>query len=78
MKKIIFSIVIILVIFFICFVLFDDKDFCLDTGYCKTGLKIQTEFGLVEINKENCLNHNWQWDDKNKYCNIKQIKINEQ
>ncbi len=73
MKKIIITICImllILIISFLCY-LFDDKDFCLDTSICKEGLEINTEYGLIKINKENCLKYNWKWDDKNKYCNMR-------
>ena len=54
------------------FLFLDNKDTCLDIGYCKQGLKINTESGLIEINKENCKKHNWQWDEKSKSCYIKQ------
>ena len=47
-----------------------NKDTCLDTSICKEGLEINTEYGLVEINKENCLKYNWVWDDKKKSCNL--------
>lgn len=48
--------------------LFDDKDFCLTTGNCAEGLKLNTEYGLIEINKENCLKYNWEWSNGN--CNV--------
>ena len=47
-----------------------DKDVCLDSSVCKEGLGINTEYGLVKINKENCLKYNWFWDDKKKSCNL--------
>lgn len=52
------------------FYLFDDKDSCLDIGICAQGLEINTQYGLVLINKENCLKYNWKWDEKTKSCNI--------
>ena len=47
-----------------------NKDTCLDTSICKEGLEINTEYGLVKINKENCLKYNWFWNDKKKSCNL--------
>lgn len=49
----------------------DDLDTCLDVGICAQGLEINTEYGLVEINQENCLRYNWKWNDKSKYCYIR-------
>ena len=60
-----------LVISFLKFYWLNDQDFCLDTGYCKEGLKINTERGKITINKENCLKYNWKWDEKNKSCNLR-------
>lgn len=48
-----------------------DKDFCLDSSICAEGLELNTEYGLIKINKENCLKYNWKWDDKSKYCNMR-------
>lgn len=36
-----------------------DIDGCLDSGDCAEGLFINTEYGKIEINKENCLKYNW-------------------
>ena len=47
-----------------------DKDVCLDSSVCKEGLEINTEYGLVKINKENCLKYNWVWDNEKKSCNL--------
>ncbi|MBE7707963.1 MAG: hypothetical protein IJ003_00585 [Candidatus Gastranaerophilales bacterium] len=76
MKKffIIPTIIITVIFIFLYLILFDEKDYCLDTGYCKAGLKLNTEYGLIEINEDNCTKYNWEWDNKNKYCNIKQIE----
>ena len=48
-----------------------EKDFCLDTGICKKGLEINTEHGLIEINKENCEKYGWEWREKGKVCNMR-------
>ena len=67
-------IVLILLIYFIYLILIAlidiDKDTCLDSSICKEGLEINTEYGLVKINKENCLKYNWIWNDKKKSCNL--------
>lgn len=46
------------------------KDSCLDSGYCKEGLKINTQFGPIEINKQNCSKYHWQWIEENKACKV--------
>ena len=67
---------IILILFGIlltCFLIyfFDEKDFCLDTGICKEGLELNTEYGLIQINKENCLKYGWGWEEGSGYCNTR-------
>lgn len=47
-----------------------DKDICLDTGICKEGLEVNTNHGLVTINKENCIKYNWLWNEEKRYCNV--------
>ncbi len=49
----------------------DDKDACLDTGICKKGIKINTEYGLIKVNKENCLKYSWKWDKESQTCNMR-------
>ena len=73
MKKIIiiFSIVLLVPTLIFCIYFFDDKDYCLDNGICKEGLELNTEFGLIKINQENCIKYNWIWDSKTKTCNTK-------
>lgn len=48
-----------------------DIDDCLDSGTCAEGLFINTEYGKVEINKENCLKYNWTWNEEQQYCKLK-------
>ena len=76
-KKILFSVGFIFVFVFLYIVVFliseywlDDKDSCLDTGICKQGLEVNTEYGLIKINKETCTQYNWQWIEEYKICNI--------
>jgi|GEM_PF-3176817 len=49
-----------------------DTYFCLDSGgaYCAEGVKTKIDEDLVEINKENCLKYNREWDDDRKWCNL--------
>lgn len=51
--------------------IFDEKDACLDMNICKEGLKVNTEYGLITINEENCQKYNWHWDSKSKRCNLR-------
>lgn len=48
-----------------------DIDDCLDSETCAEGLFINTEYGKVEINKENCLKYNWTWNEEQQYCKLK-------
>lgn len=48
-----------------------DLDVCLDIGLCKEGLPLNTEYGLITINKETCLKYNWEWRDDWKDCHIR-------
>lgn len=59
----------VLMSFVVC-VLFDYNDICLDTGYCKEGLKVNTEYGDVVISKKACKEHNWVWRSKCRDCVI--------
>ncbi len=70
MKKFVFVLLCLIIICTI-FYLFDDKDACLDTGYCKENQIVNTEFGKVLINKNNCLKYKWEWNDIKKTCKLK-------
>ncbi len=74
MKKFVISLIIILVPIILIFIgstiLFDDKDYCLDTGKCIEGLEVNTEYGKVKITKENCLKYNWKWNEEKKWCDL--------
>ena len=50
-------------------------DTCLDTGYCKSGIEINTEYGKIKINKQNCLKYKWKWYEEDKACFISYIAI---
>ena len=74
LKLILKIIILFILIYFIYLILTTlieiDEDTCLDSSICKEGLEISTEYGLVKINKENCLKYNWTWNDKKKSCNL--------
>ncbi len=46
-------------------------DSCLSGGICTEGLEINTEHGRIEINRENCLKYNWQWNENRKWCDVR-------
>lgn len=73
---IIFIVFLIFVIFLFLFhrlrnYIYSDLDFCLDTSTCKQGIEINTEHGLIKINKESCLKYNWTWIEERDYCKLK-------
>ena len=47
-----------------------EKDSCLDTSICKQGIEVNTEYGFVEINYENCLKYGWKWREETKSCDM--------
>ena len=55
--------------------LFDDVDFCLDTGVCQEGLPLNTEKGKIIVNKDTCLDHNGKWDEKYTRCHFPRPKF---
>ena len=77
LKIFIIGIAIVLSIPVILFVnyLFDDLDFCLDTGVCQEGLSLNTEKGKIIVNKDTCLDHNGKWDEKYTRCHFPRPKF---
>ena len=53
------------------FYITDNKDLCLDTGYCKEGLSLNTEFGQITVNQETCIKAHGTWIYDKKYCKFK-------
>lgn len=49
----------------------DEKDFCMDTGICKDGMNVNTKYGKIIIDKENCIKHKWIWNEEKSFCKIK-------
>ena len=68
--KIIVLSFLILFIFGVFYVIKDDKDICLDSGICREGLIINTQYREISINKENCIKYNWLWNDEKRFCKI--------
>ncbi len=66
--KFILIIILFLSLFFLLKII--NTDVCLDSGLCTENLEVNTEYGLIKINKENCLKYNWKWNEKKKYCNM--------
>lgn len=64
--------------FFITYIVFNlfliknaDSDICLDTGFCKEKLNINTKYGNIVVNKNICIKHNWTWLEDAHTCVIK-------
>ena len=74
-KRLYVLILTILLWFVLSFTIFFDiifaRDICLDTSVCDEGLQINTEYGLIEVNKENCEKYGWEWREKGKVCNMR-------
>ena len=62
--------IVIVPIFLFFFMTNNDFDTCLDTGFCKSGIEINTEYGKVKISKQNCLKYNWEWHEKDSSCRL--------
>ena len=62
--------ILFILIFGVFYVIKDDKDICLDSGICREGLIINTQYGEISINKENCIKYNWFWNDEKRFCKI--------
>ncbi len=73
MKKIFMIILFIFSIFVTMFFNYflGNKDFSFDMDIYPEGYEINTEYGLIKINKENCLKYNWKWLEKDKMCNMR-------
>lgn len=62
------------IFFFIVFLLYmlDPVDTCLDTGYCKAGLKLRIDAKKeIIINKQTCLENNGIWLENKQVCHFK-------
>ncbi len=74
LKKIIVSFIFFLIILttalYIAEISGIESDYCIEDGDCKAGRTINTKYGKVFINKENCLQYNWRWNEKRNECKI--------
>lgn len=52
----------------------DDKDVCLDSGWCKEGMEINNENGCFIINKKSCIENGGIWKSDKKICHFKSAK----
>ncbi len=70
MKTFLISLFIIVatVLFILYLHIYDAKDACLDLGFCKEGLILNTENGQIVINEKTCKQENGVWDNKKKVC----------
>ena len=70
-KIIVLSFLILFILIFgVFYVIKDDKYICLDSGICREGLIINTQYREISINKENCIKYNWLWNDEKRFCKI--------
>ena len=70
-KIIVLSFLILFILIFgVFYVIKVDKDICLDSGICREGLIINTQYREISINKENCIKYNWLWNDEKRFCKI--------
>lgn len=49
----------------------DDKDACLDTGYCKEGLFLNLNGKRVMVNEQSCIENNGKWLSVENICQFK-------
>lgn len=48
-----------------------DMELCIDMGICPEGIKMKNDEGvLFEINKENCIKYDYQWNEQNRSCDM--------
>ena len=83
MKNILKNIFVGLIIFLISLVLLVNilssilpkSDYCLEDGDCKAGRIIIINNKEILINKNSCIENNWDWYEKSQYCKIKNVKF---
>ena len=51
------------------------SDYCLEDGDCKAGRIIIINNKEILIDKNSCIENNWDWYEKSKYCKIKNVKF---
>ena len=51
------------------------SDYCLEDGDCKVGRTIIINNKEILIDKNSCIENNWDWYEKSQYCKIKNTKF---
>ena len=51
------------------------SDYCLEDGDCKAGRTIIIDDKEILIDKNSCIENNWNWHDKGNYCKIENVKF---
>ncbi|MBE7707293.1 MAG: hypothetical protein E7Z88_01145 [Cyanobacteria bacterium SIG27] len=51
------------------------SDYCLEDGDCKAGRIIIINNKEILIDKNSCIENNWDWYEKSQYCKIKNVKF---
>lgn len=68
----IFLIVIVLAIVIFCLILTsNDKDVCLDTGFCKAGLELNIGKVNIIVNQQTCIENSGVWIREKNVCKFK-------
>lgn len=52
-------------------IFFDDKDVCLDTGFCKEGINVNIKGIRIVVNEQSCVDNFGIWDSDKKVCRFK-------
>ena len=73
--KILLSIFVVLCLglFFMLSFFWDDKDACLDSGWCKEGMQVNNENGCFIVNEKSCIQNNGIWKPNKKVCHFKTL-----
>lgn len=49
----------------------NDQDVCLDIGFCKAGLELNTSNGIITVNEQTCKENNGFWIAEKQVCCFK-------
>ena len=73
LKGILVFIYLILVVILLSMIILtsNTKDFCLDSGYCKEGLELNTENKKIVVNEKTCIENRGYWISNKKVCQFK-------
>lgn len=51
------------------------SDYCLEDGDCNAGRIIIINNKEILIDKNSCIENNWNWHDEGNYCKIENVKF---